>query len=1113
LSSINLRELVKKGATAGKSLGKDLFSWSSAHRLASAWLIFALLAGNFSAILEQFAKEQTYRLTQESASLLGHNTNLADKLAFDKKTNAYRFNADAVDTANKNLSSSPSASADPATGGVPDAVKAQLAMQQNVGAADKKDKQLYGVDLPVNANKGITVADTNTKLSFTMTPNFPLTDARVVNGRVVYPLLGTDQQAIYSLKNNGLKEDIVLQSDPTTDGNLTYSYTLKLPDTLVAKLMPNGAVGIYSADPALFGQITASSPDDQKLIDNARKTAEKNYLVFAMPAPTIRQAGSSKAVTSVQTSFELNGNVLTVKANGISKLNYPISVDPSVVVTSTSDFQLGNNEDNNIDFSTAGQINRGALTGGTTGAWASTSSFSGVGSGARWGHASVAYNGYIYIMGGNDGTTVKSDVLYAPINSNGTLGAWATNGSGFGAPRWGISAVAYNGYIYITGGRNAGSFYSDVYYASVNSSGVLGSWNTIGSGFSGIGSGARAYHTTVVYNDYIYVMGGWNASTYFSDVLYASVKADGTLGTWVSTSGFSGAGSGARAFHSSVVSNGYLYIMGGVAGSSYFSDVISANILSDGSVGSWIVNGSGFASAGSGARAYHTSVVYNGYVYIMGGYGGSYFSDTLYAPINANGVLGGWASTVGFANAGSGARQYSSSVTYNGYVYATGGINGSALADTIYVPLAQSGGTGSWTQISSGAGALNSTALASVEYSQLGSNGAPGTWTQIAAGSSGALNTARYGLTTVVYNGIIYAIGGVNTSGIAIASVEYAQLGSNGVPGTWTQISSGSGALITARAFHSSVAYNGYIYAMGNSGGSISVEYSQLSSNGTPGTWTQISSGAGAMITARYWHTSVVYNGYVYAVGGLDGSGNKLTSVEYSLLGSNGAPGAWTQISSGAGALNTARVLHSSAVYNGYIYAVGGQDSSNTTIGTIEYAQLGSNGAPGAWTQISSGSVLNTARRGHASVAYGGYVYSLGGYNSGGTIIASTEYAQISSVGAGITGKYSTTTSLAAARVGHASVAYNGFVYVVGGSNNAGTYLSDVIFAAINSDGTLGSWSTTSSFSGIGSGARSNHVVVAYGGYMYITGGYFYTGSANVWSRTSYTRSLIRTVR
>ena len=80
--------------------------------------------------------------------------------------------------------------------------------------------------------------------------------------------------------------------------------------------------------------------------------------------------------------------------------------------------------------------------------------------------------------------------FYAPINSNGTIGSWAATttwpASSPAMPaRDGFGAVAYNGYLYVWGGRSGASggdctaardYCNGTFYAPINSNGTIGSW-------------------------------------------------------------------------------------------------------------------------------------------------------------------------------------------------------------------------------------------------------------------------------------------------------------------------------------------------------------------------------------------------------------------------------------------------------------------------------------------------------------------------------------------------------------------------------------------------------------------------------------------------------------
>jgi len=1054
---------------------------ASLNRLGSAWLIFALLAGNFSAVMDAVAREHSYRIPGDTASILGHLTGLSSKLSFDQKANAFRFNSTAVDEANKNLTAS-SASADSSQTGVPDAVKAQLAaQQQQLTATTTKDKDPYGVDIPVNSAKGITFADTNSKLAFDMVPQFNTDEAREVNNRVVYPISGTDQQVIYTLKNNGIKEDIVLNSAPN-GGALDYAYTLKLPDTLVAKLLPDGSVGIYSADPALFGEISASTPDDQAMVDKARKNAAKDHLVFGLPAPVIHESGSAAAVTTAQAHFELSGTTLRVKASGLSdKLSYPVSVDPSVVVSTTADFAKGNNE-GNIDFSTADQINRGGLTGGTVGAWAATSTMNS----SRQASASVAYNGFVYAIGGYNGSSIVGSVEYAPLNSNGTVGTWVNNPNSLNTARYQHSAVAYNGYLYVIGGDNTGSSYlNSIEYALIctgSNSGVGGCTSTAGSVGTWVNNStflntARRLTGSVVYNGYVYVVGGAvSVGSYSASVEYASIKADGSVGSWTQNSNSLNT---ARMALNSVVYNGYIYALCGFNGSA-LSSVEYAPLNSNGSTGTWATTGSLTT-----ARKAPAAVVNNGFIYVMGGSNtseSSYFNTIEYASINANGTLS-WSGATSSLTAN---RGFYGAASYNGYIYAVGGYNGSNLNTVEYAPLKQSGGLGNWnstTSLSFSNGWAVSLAYngyiyllgrgTTVQYTSVSSDGTLGSWL-----SATSLPSNLQEMSGVAYNGYIYVLGGLLGGSSVTNAVSYVNITTTGALGSWTSTTS----LPTNLMDQTSIVYNGYIYVMGGrtslAGSPITnVRYVQINSGGSLGATWNSATGLPSGVNVA---SSVVYGGYAYVIGGT-GSSADLSSVYYVSINSDGSLNSW---STSSNSLPQTVSQATAVVYNGYIYSIGGY-VNGVASSKVYYAAIGSSGSVSQWSTTSS---LPGATVDHSSVVYNGYVYSIGGGSAGQS--TNVYFAQISTVGAGVTGAWSNNNAFTTGRQNPTSVAYNGYIYVIGGSTDGGQTAS-IEYASIGTNGVL-TW-----LGSPGNLAAPRHAAsaVAYNGFLYVLGGYVSGGT------------------
>jgi N-acetylneuraminic acid mutarotase len=289
-------------------------------------------------------------------------------------------------------------------------------------------------------------------------------------------------------------------------------------------------------------------------------------------------------------------------------------------------------------------------------------------------------------------------------------------------------------------------------------------------------------------------------------------------------------------------------------------------------------------------------------------------------------------------------------------------------------------------------------------------------------------------------------------------------------------------ALPLARGNHTSVTYNGYVYVMGGYGGGINntVYYAQLNSDGSVGMWN---TSANVLPQPVAMATSVVYNGYVYVMGGRDGSNNYINTVYYAQLNSDGTVGTWN---TSANALPQVDAAATSVTYNGYVYVMSG-NAAGTDLDTVYYAQLNSNGSVGTWN--TSANVLPQAMHYAASVTYNGYVYFMGGYNNSGTQ-NTVYYAQLNSNGS--VGTWNTSANVLPSATDNATaVVNNGYVYIMGGENSSGALNNAVYYTKLNSDGTVGAWSTnTNSLPQAAKAATA----VAYNGYMYVIGGYYSSG-------------------
>jgi N-acetylneuraminic acid mutarotase len=278
--------------------------------------------------------------------------------------------------------------------------------------------------------------------------------------------------------------------------------------------------------------------------------------------------------------------------------------------------------------------NRVYLLGGViNGSWSSTVYYAPINSDGSLGSWStgtslpqtVAYSeaivtkNRVYLLGGVINGSYLSTVYYAPINSDGSLGSWSVGPS---LPQViGISqAIVTKNRVYLLGGYN-GNFLSTVYYAPINSDGSLGNWSE-GPSLPQKIDDAQA----IVTKNRVYLLGGNSPSSNLSTVYYAPINSDGSLGSWSEGPSISQP----IRYSQAIVTKNRVYLLGGYNGSSYLSTVYYAPINSDGSLGSW--------SAGTSlpqAVVYSQAIVTKNRVYLLGGYNGSsYLSTVYYAPFS-----------------------------------------------------------------------------------------------------------------------------------------------------------------------------------------------------------------------------------------------------------------------------------------------------------------------------------------------------------------------------------------------------------------------------------------------------------------------------------------------
>jgi hypothetical protein len=291
---------------------------------------------------------------------------------------------------------------------------------------------------------------------------------------------------------------------------------------------------------------------------------------------------------------------------------------------------------------------------------------------------------------------------------------------------------------------------------SVSSSATAQATTTIPLNWTrAIGSAAfsrRNQHTSVVFNNKMWVIGGYGTSGFLNDMWNSS---DGI--TW--TRATASAAFSARRDQTSVVFNNKIWVIGGFSSSGMLNDVWNS---SDG-----ITWTRATASAAFPVRIAHTSVVFNNKIWVIGGYGSS--SDLNDVWYSSDGIT--WTQATGAAAFLP--RDNHTSVVFDNKMWVIGGYkNGPGVV-----------------------GNFND-----VWYSSDGV-----AWTQ-ATGSAAFAARSRH--TSEVYSNKMWVIGGGGYDGVPLQNDAW--FSSDGV--AWTRSTYTS--TFTARDEHTSVVFNNKLWTI-----------------------------------------------------------------------------------------------------------------------------------------------------------------------------------------------------------------------------------------------------------------------------------------------------------
>ena len=880
--------------------------WMRRHRIATRIicivLVLVILAGIAIDVLRPRVRNESYKISDKAQSFLTAPVELyAQKLVPDPKTGDIVFNKD---------------------------------YQPGSDVAGQSNAPKVTATFSAETKSGVSVEDPTTKTQLRFKPRFDVDVPQKDQNRVVYPVSGRNANIVYTLKANGIKEDIILNS--FQGDKLAFKYDIEVSDGTEARIENDGSLAVYGADSALLGNVSTGTDKDVQLLKTARDKATKNQLIFQVPAPFIVQANHKES--SAKAWFTLENKVLTVHAEGLKGATYPLSIDPTVYITTASQFMRGNNE-TNIDFDVSNElIQKGKTTGARFDSWTSTLALPA----ARWEHATAVAGGYIYVTGGNNGTSNQTTVYWSKFNAStyalqspnpgaGACTNWC-NASVYDLPaaRAGHSMVAYNGYLYVMGGFDASNARTtSVYIAKIGANGEPSLWhptdpvkaNWVYWFPSTVAlTTERTFAAAAAYNNRLYFMGGQtNAATGgVTTVEYANINPIGTFGSWTSTGMV--ALPSVRHNHTMQVYNDRMYLIGGNSAGTLQSSVQYIKMASDGTMtGSWTTT-TAFTTARM-AWGGSFSTIWGGYIYISGGctaingsgYCTTIASDVQLASINADGSVTDWGAITGVTSA----RLGYGLVAWRNTLYGIGGCT------------AQNTSTGACTTTATLTeyGAIKTDGEASTVSNSVPSGTAPCTGTaydcDMPPSGTGAGQGGRMSGGTVINNGFIYYIGGctaVNNNSICFTgnasktadNISYASIAVDGTlvaPGTCPGTSYGAWCVETTNTENPNnglagfgiTVFNNVIYVVGGTDGTTwqaNIWRASLNSNGSINAWTSqtyAATGLGAYSGYQYVFSRAnpssagTYPGNLYVIGGCGGataasSGLDCSSIQYTTV-------------------------------------------------------------------------------------------------------------------------------------------------------------------------------------------------------------------------------------
>ena len=408
---------------------------------------------------------------------------------------------------------------------------------------------------------------------------------------------------------------------------------------------------------------------------------------------------------------------------------------------------------------------------GTLGTWTTGTSLPAV---VRYAQAAVTKN-RVYLFGGSNASGALSSVYTAPINVDGTLGTWTT-GTSLPSNINTSQVIITKNKIHLLGGSNGTTYSSAVISTPFSSSindyspyyeDLISNYMMPGSGkpwqqqyqinmshtgnITGWVTGTAMpsglfFGVSVATKNRVYMIGGWNGTSLTNTIYTAVINADGSLGTWTTTTPFPISFYGAE----TIVVKNKVYILGGSSDyglvTGRLNSIYVATINSDGTLGNWSLSNLTLPTLLSTFQA----VITKDKLYILGGTNGTTaLNSVYYSTINSDGSLGNWVSSTSLPTILMGFR----SIITKNRIYLIGGWNGQPYVD------------------------YNT----NIYTATINSDGIIGGWSIHGAIPIGIAENQIY-----ITNNVIYLLGGINGSG-TLSSVYYIFIKLDGTMTGWAQ--------------------------------------------------------------------------------------------------------------------------------------------------------------------------------------------------------------------------------------------------------------------------------------------------------------------------------------